>query len=144
DRFCDALEHQFSGGGGAQYVDRMIHRGRDGGIIERRAELFPVTRVGVHQHDEQAARAHCNSVSSTLSRRPHLSKKWPSLSTSGLASRRLSSACSRKRAVGLSSGPPSGAVTGKNDAPSHSRPAPANRMTISPQSVSVPMRSEER
>src|SRR5580693_9508967 len=117
----------------------VIHRGGDGGVIEWRAELLRIARIGVHQHDEQAARAHCNSVSSTLRRRPHLSKKWPSLSTSGLASRRDSSSCSRRRAVGLSSGPPSGAVTGKNDAPSHSYPAPANKTTISPQSVSVPM-----
>src|SRR5580693_277066 len=117
----------------------MIHRGGDGGVIERRTELFRIARVGVHQHDEQAARAHCNSVSSTFSRRPHLSKKLPSLSTSGLASRRVSSSCSRDRAVGLSSGPPSGAITGKNDAPSHCCPEPANRTTISPQSVSVPM-----
>src|ERR1700692_1037399 len=117
----------------------MIHRGGDRGVIERRAELLGIARVGVHQHDEQAARAHCNSVSSTFSRRPHLSKKLPSLSTSGLASRRVSSARSRNRAVGLSSGPPSGAVTGKNDAASPSSPAPGNKKTISPQLVSVPM-----
>src|SRR5215468_427986 len=55
-----ALEHQLAGGGRAQHVDLVIHGRGHGRIIERRAQLLDVARVGVDQNDEQAA-AHCSS-----------------------------------------------------------------------------------
>jgi hypothetical protein len=61
DRLGDPLEHQLAGGRGAQHIDRVIHRGGDSGIVERRAEFLRIAWVGVHQDDEEAARAHCNS-----------------------------------------------------------------------------------
>jgi hypothetical protein len=48
-------------GRGAQHIDRVIHRGGNGGVIERRAELFRIAWIGVHQDDEEATRAHCDS-----------------------------------------------------------------------------------
>src|SRR5262249_31008435 len=119
-------------------VQLIVHRWGHGGGIERRAQLLDIAGIGIDQNDEQPA-AHCSSISSTLSRRPHLSKKFPSLRTRRSSSSRASRSRSLSRALGLSSGPPFGAVTGKNDAPSQGVAAPANITVMSLQSTSSPM-----
>src|SRR5262245_181201 len=82
---------------------------------------------------------HVSAIGSISMRRPRLSKKWPSLSTMRSSLTLASSSASRRRAVGLSTGPPLRALVGKNAAPFQSCPEPANMALISCQSTASPI-----
>ncbi len=117
ERLGDALEHQLAGGRRAEHID-LDNPSRPRPPHNRTARRAPRHCADRYSPARSAAlagsaAAHCSSPPRSCRRRPHLSKKCPSLSTSRSSSSRASSSRSRSRAVGLSSGPPSGAVDRK-------------------------------